>query len=239
MYGLDVDAAAQAHALAEWPRESVGYVVGDAYVPQSNIALDPVREFAVADSAWSDDVQAVIHSHTISLDRAPGAADMRSQISAGVPFGILATDGNVATPILWFGDHVLDEPLVGRTFVPGVTDCYELVRAWMWQERKIKLRPFARDADWWERGGDLLAQSFEKAGCKRISVEDARAGDGLLMAIPATGIINHCAVLLGGGLMLHHRAGQLSRREPWSGAWRRLTRMVVRFGITNSPDSGT
>lgn len=229
MFGPDVEIAAQNHALVEWPREAVGYVIGGTYVPQENIASDPVREFRVADSAWSDDVRAVIHSHTTSFDWLPSKADMQSQLSAGVPFGILATNGDTTTPLLWFGDHVLDEPLIGRRFVSNVTDCYELVRAWMWQERRIKLKSFPRDVAWWERGENLLAQSFETAGCVRVAIEDAHPGDGLLMAIPATGPVNHCAVLLDGGLMLHHRVGQFSRREPWSGAWRRLTRMAVRY----------
>lgn len=229
MFGPDVAKSAQDHALVEWPRECVGYVIGGAYVAQKNIASDPVREFRVIDSAWSDEVQAVIHSHTTSFDWSPSKADMQSQLSAGVPFGILATNGDTTTPLLWFGDHVLDEPLIGRQFVPGVTDCYELVRAWVWQERGIKLRSFPRDVSWWERGENLLMQSFEAAGYVRVAVEEARPGDGLLMAIPATGVVNHCAVLLDSGLMLHHRAKQLSRREPWSGAWRRLTRMAVRY----------
>lgn len=229
MFGPDIENAAQDRALVEWPRECVGFVIGGAYVAQANIAADPIREFRVADDAWSDDVQAVVHSHTTSFDRSPSKADMQSQISAGVPFGILATNGDTTTPLLWCGDHVLDEPLIGRQFISNVTDCYELVRAWMWQERRVKLKSFARDVAWWERGEDLLMQNFEAAGCTRVAVEEARPGDGLLMTIPATGMVNHCAVLLDSGLMLHHRVGQLSRREPWSGAWRRLTRMAVRY----------
>lgn len=229
MFSLDVEKAAQEHAIVEWPRESVGYVINNVYVGQENIANDPIREFYVTEDMWSDDVQAVIHSHTVSFDRLPSNMDMQSQLSAAVPFGILATNGDMTTPILWFGDHVLDEPLIGREFIPNVTDCYELVRAWMWQERKIKLKSFPRDARWWECGEDLLAQNFEVAGWQRVAIEDACVGDGLLIAIPATGVVNHCAVLLDDGSMLHHRAGQLSRREPWSDAWRRLTKMVVRY----------
>ncbi len=233
MFGPEVEAAAAEHAVAEWPRESVGYVMGGAYVPQANIAADRVKEFLVADSAWSDDVQAVVHSHICfgSVDpirRAPGKSDMLAQLSAAVPFGIVASDGKAATPILWFGDHVLDEPLIGRDFVPGVMDCYELVRAHYWQARRIRLKSFPRDVDWDERGEDLLMRGFAQAGFVQVAPEQARPDDGLLMAIPG-GRVNHCGVLLGDGTMLHHRADQFSRREPWSGGWRRLTRMAVRY----------
>lgn len=235
MFGSDVQAAAQRHALAEYPREAVGFVIAGAYAPQVNVAADPGNQFCVAPEAWDDDVQAVIHSHTLTYGlpadrdaRAPSAADMQAQLAAAVPFGIVATDGEIATDILWWGDHLLDEPLIGRRFVPGVLDCYELVRAWCWQERAIRLPSFPRDAEWWEHGQDMLAQGFSSAGFVRVAIEDAQRGDSFLIALPAHGVVNHCGVLLEGGLMLHHRAGQLSRREPWSGAWRRLTRLVVR-----------
>lgn len=229
MFGLVVDAAAREHALRSWPHESVGFVVGGSYCPQENIATDKVREFRVADSAWSDAVQAVIHSHTTSMSCAPGEADMRSQLSAAVPYGIVATDGRCTTPLLWFGDHVLDAPLVGRTFVPGVTDCYELVRAWMWQERGIKLRSYPRDAGWWRLGKDLLAQNFRDAGFAPVEGGGIAVGDVAIMAVPVGKIANHCGVLVGGNMLLHHRANQLSRRELWSDSWQRLTRLVVRY----------
>lgn len=228
MFKPSVEVAARAHALREWPREAVGFVIGDRYVGQSNLSTNPVHEYAIDSSAWSDDVQAVIHSHTTDFDCAPSATDMRVQIAADVPFGILATDGKTVTPLLWLGDHVLDEPLIGRSFVHGVTDCYELVRAWMWQSKKIKLKSVPREQNWWDTKQNLIVESMAAAGCVRIAIEEVVPGDGLLMAIPLNGIINHCAVLLDDNMMIHHRAGQLSRREPWSGLWRRVTRMAVR-----------
>lgn len=229
MFGSEVDAAARAHALAEYPREAVGYVVDGKYCPQQNAAPNPRDAFMVLPNPdkW-DLVQAVIHSHT-NGNGAPGRADMAGQVASDVPWGLTVTDGAVASPLIWWGDHVLGAPLIGRRFVPGVMDCYELGRAWYWQERGIKLPAVPRDSEWWLRGEDLLEAGFRGAGFSRVGPEDSpRAGDALLMAIPATGRVNHCAVLLEGDLMLHHRTGRLSCREPWSGAWRRLTRLVVR-----------
>lgn len=228
MFGRDVEHAALVHARAEYPREAVGYVIDGAYCPQVNLAPAPERAFLVAPEAWSDAVQAVIHSHTNGND-APSAADMAAQQSSAVPWGITVTDGESAAPLIWFGDHVLQAPLIGRRFVPGVTDCYALARAWFWQQRAIMLPEVPRDREWWVHGGDLLRDGFARAGFVRVAADTARHGDGLLMAILATGVINHCAVLLGDGSMLHHRAGHLSRTEPWAGSWRRLTRMVVRY----------
>lgn len=222
--------------MDEWPRECVGYVVGAAYEPQINVARNPTHEFSVADSAWHDGVRAVIHSHAVlgnlgpeREDRAPSRADMAAQISAAVPFGIVACDSRATTSILWFGDHVLEEPLLGRTFVQGVRDCYELARAYFWQRRRIKLKGVPRDADWWEDPGqDLIMDGFRSAGFSHVGTDDARPGDGLLLA-PFSGKVNHCAVLTEAGLMMHHRGGKLSNEEPWSDAWRRVTRAVVRY----------
>lgn len=235
MFGRDVVEAARCHARRDWPRESVGYVVAGRYVPKENIAANPLRDFRVPDEVLPDDVQAVIHSHPVMgafpIDRdprAPSKADMVGQLSAGIPFGILADNSRDATDILWWGDHVLDEPLLGRAFVPNVRDCYELVRAWVWQKRRIRLKSVPRDPYWPEQGGNVLEESFRSVGCRQIGVDEARAGDGLLIAVGSR-CANHCAVLLENGLMIHHRFGKLSVKEPWSSAWRRLTKMAVRY----------
>ena len=107
-------------------------------------------------------------------------------------------------------------------------DCYELMRAYVHQTHNRQLPAVPRDVCWWEKGQNVLVEHLRKFGFFSVSEEDAREGDGLLFALPVSGVINHCAVLLDNGLMLHHRRWELSRREPWSAAWRRLTRMVVR-----------
>lgn len=233
VFDFDVDTAAKQHARAEWPYECVGYVVDNVYVPQKNVASDPLNSFKTAEP-MPDDVQAIIHSHAVSMltdpvaQSVPSADDMASQFACAVPFGIIAATKNTASEVLWFGDHVLDQPLIGRKFVPNVTDCYELMRAYAHQKYGAYLRPVPREALWWERKQNVLADNFRLLGFTQIDPKDAREGDGLLISIPATSVVNHCAVLIEGGLMLHHRIGELSRREPWSGAWRRLTRAVVR-----------
>ena len=234
MFGSDVAEAAKRHAISTWPKESVGYVIDGRYIGQPNISADPMREFIVDPAAWSPEVDAVIHSHPVhsfvaEIDpRAPSREDMASQRACSVPWGILATDGQQASDLLSFGDHLLNEPLIGRQFIPNVMDCYELMRAYVHQTHNRQLPAVPRDALWWEKGQNVLVEHLPKFGFFGVSIENAREGDGLLFAFPANGVINHCAVLLDNGLMLHHRRWELSRREPWSAAWRRLTRMVVR-----------
>lgn len=223
MFQAAEELAARQHAISEYPNEACGLIVSGRYVPCTNSAAAKGGNFRIAAqemlaAAQLGDVQAIIHSH-IKPEHGPfpSSHDMSEQQKMGIPWGITATDGISATPLTWFGDHILDVPLLGREFCPGVQDCYAILRAQRWQEKGIKLPDFARDAEWWTKGGDLFTEGFEKAGFYKIEKSDAAAGDVILMQIRSKKP-NHCAVLLDNGLMIHHVTGQLSRREPY-GRW--------------------
>ncbi len=102
----DVDRAARAHALGDWPHEACGVLSDGHYVRLPNIAADPAQGFEMPADTWlTHRPQAVIHSHNAQLHpHWPSRADMESQIAADVPFGIVSCDGEVTTPILWWGD---------------------------------------------------------------------------------------------------------------------------------------
>ncbi|WP_341774611.1 C40 family peptidase [Burkholderia diffusa] len=64
--------AIAAHALAEYPRESCGLIVGtaagDVYLPGRNIASPPMEQFALAPEDYADaedmgEILALVHSH--------------------------------------------------------------------------------------------------------------------------------------------------------------------------------
>jgi cell wall-associated NlpC family hydrolase len=232
VFGAKVETAAKAHAIAQHPKEACGVVSGGVYVPLRNVARDPLEGFALPRTAWAKHapVQAVIHSHVAPRHgRAPSAADMTGQMETGVPWGIVLTDGTGAWGPLWFGDHIIDEPLIGREFTHGVRDCYALVRAWFWQRRGVRLPDFARDDDWWNEGGDLYRDGFAKAGGVAIDASEAREGDVVLMQLHGVPVPHHAGVIEAGGLLLHHLPGRLSRREPL-GPWRRYVTHWLRYG---------
>lgn len=238
MFGTDVTAAAKAHALEAWPKESCGVVSGGAYVRIENVAADPSNAFEMQADTWTKYApEAVIHGHdgsTVVVSgihqprhaHCPTAADMTSQIAAGIPFGIVSSDGETASDILWWGDQTLDEPLIGRAFVPGIYDCYALVRAWFHQEKGVLLPDFARDDGWWNAGDNLLLDHFKDAGFSEIEAADVQPGDGYLMRLFSP-VPCHSGVVLDGGLCLHHIEGRLSRREPL-GPWRKRVTHWVR-----------
>ncbi len=228
MFGPEVDTAARAHALAEFPRESCGIVVDGRYIPLPNIAKKP-DDFEVSAEAWvaHGTVQGVVHSHGPQFGLAPSANDMQHQISTNVPWGITLTDGVGASKVLWWGDFRLDEPLLGRIFVHGVTDCYSAIRAWRWQNKQTILLDFPRNNLWWEDSQDLYNEGFPKAGYRQIAESEAAVGDVCLINFRSK-VPNHGGTLVEGGLLYHHLQNRLSCREP-IGRWRQMISKWLRY----------
>lgn len=229
MFGPGVEEAARAHAIAAFPNESCGVVVGGVYIAAQNVAADPTRHFRMPDDAWISHgaVEAVIHSHGPAFPWAPSADDMRHQIATNIPWGIVRTDGSGASRVLWWGDFRLDEPLLGRIFIPGVTDCYGAIRAWAWQNSGVRLIDIPRDVQWWDAGGDLYTESFAKVGFRAIAEAEARPGDLALINFRCK-VPNHGGTLVEGGLFYHHLQGRLSCREP-IGRWRSMISKWLRY----------
>lgn len=222
MFGPDIDTAARDHAKAQFPKESCGLVVEGTYLPSDNIASDPLHDFRMADDAFTahGKVDGVVHSHAQGSPFSPSGSDMQHQISTDVPWGIVLTDGKAASPVLWWGDFRLDEPLLGRRFVHGVTDCYSAIRAWRWQNLKVKLPDFPRDDQWWTKGSNLYTEGFPKAGYRAIPESEAKVGDVCLINFRSK-VPNHGGTLVEGGLLYHHLQNRLSCREP-IGRWRSM-----------------
>ncbi len=221
-----------AHAEAEYPRESCGLVVlvadGARYLPRANTADDPERDFRIspqgyAGAAKQGQVLAVIHSHPRGPQR-PSESDMAGQIASRLPWAIVpmvATEGGRARAQhpLWWGPTVPVAPLLEREFVVGLADCYALARDWYRTQGGAELPDFARpdNDEWWQQGRSIIADQLALAGFARCDdpAPDGIGlpGDGFVMQIGSS-VPNHVAVYVGGGLLLHHLRGRLSRREP-------------------------
>lgn len=218
----------QAHGEAEFPRESCGLVIetasGVCYLPRANSAEDPQADFRISPQAYAGAARqgrilAVVHSHP-DCPSHPSESDMAGQLASNLPWAIVPVlgtqegTGHSLRP-LWWGPGVPVAPLLEREFVHGLADCYACARDWYRTERGITLPDFARPDAWWEKGGNLLVAQLASAGFVRCddSDEPEQVGDGFIMQIQSQ-VPNHCAVYLGGGLILHHLANRLSRTEP-------------------------
>lgn len=236
----DATAAMLAHAEAEYPRESCGFLISlegaVQYLPRTNSAENPEADFRISPQAYAGAsrqgrILAVVHSHPGGPGH-PSESDMAGQLASGLPWALIpvlpcATGGAHAQRPLWWGPDVPVAPLLEREFIHGLADCYALARDWYRTEGGVTLPDFARPDAWWGRGGDVLVANLTAAGFARTD-EPEQIGDGYIMQIQSP-VPNHCAVYVGGGLLLHHLANRLSRREPVH-RWRALILYRVRLG---------
>lgn len=238
-------AAAEAHAASEAPREACGLLVATRgrlrYLPAENVADDPREGFtipAVAFEAAEDigEVVAVVHSHP-GASSTPSQADEAGHRGSCLAWWILGDDGWHHMPAAGAA------PYAGRPFVYGEHDCLELVRAWFWRERGIFIAAREELAagqdfsyEWWLRGGDLYRQLFAAAGFEAST--DTRPGDVLLMQVGAP-VPNHIGIMLPGGRILHHLDGRISGTEPYDRFYRERTIHVLRHvGTPQDPPPG-
>lgn len=250
MFKQAIIAAAKAHAVAEWPRESCGLVTPEGYVACRNVSATPLGDFEIApEDLIAAEVLGVLHSHPCTdkriLLREPSAADMRGQMASGVPWGIIQSKSGWASEPLWFGDALPIPPLLGREFINGVTDCYSLIRdayrfgkagmkkqgmpGWPW--KKIALPDFPRDYAWEHDGGSLYLDNFAAAGFTRIAEAQVRVGDVFLAQIRTprnNPTPNHGGIYIGDGLILQHLARKLSARDV-AARWRPFITHWLRF----------
>lgn len=246
-------AAAMRHAETEYPKEAVGVISLDGeYIPLRNVSEDPENrfslskeddvEYATLDDEGNPRVAAIMHSECYGRDEinplliGPSREDMQQCVATKCTWGLVPCINGIAEDPLYWGEFLLDTPLLGRKFVPQVTDCYNFIMSFYWQVYNIRLPEFPRDWNWWINGGDLYQQGFQKAGFHVIDMDKAAPGDVILAQLRST-VPNHAVILLDRGLMAHHPQGMLSVREP-VGRWRTYAVTALRhknFGNNEPP----
>lgn len=242
----ELQATIAAYLVSCYPEEGCGFIVheagaADTFIPCPNVSETPRGSFmidvrlhvAIADQY---ELVALVHSHPDAWAH-PSDADRVSCEAMGVRWIIAsvlqhAGDGSPHVAA-WEEFEPVDyrAPLEGRQFSHGVLDCYTLIQDWYRLERGIELPHFERRDGWWDDGkSDLYTDGFESAGFRTVPPgAPLQAGDVILMQIRSrNGTPNHGGVYLGGGKLLHHPYGRLSRVEVYGGMWAQYTRRVVR-----------
>jgi len=134
-------------------------------------------------------------------------------------------------------------PLLGRPFVHGAWDCWQVCADWYKREWGLEFPTYAREEGWWEQadGPSLYEQAYEAAGFYQVS--QPQRGDMIVMAVGRTAHPNHAGIYLGadaqlpeehaqvfgpGPFMLHHLLGRPSEIIVFGGPWLDRTRLVLR-----------
>lgn len=251
-------ADARIHAREVYPEESCGLIVKGEYIRCDNIAKDPefheednkdctcrLCSFEISPSVYAqhvNDVDVIVHSHP-NGPHYPSKLDMEAQLQTGKEWAIIALDAErVSTrPVCWGGEI---QPLLGREFMHGVTDCYSIIQDAFalgkdklaeqgihgWPYDPINLPHAPREDGWWEGEADLYIENFERAGFEIVK-GDPRPGDVFLTSVRSKKN-NHGGILIGDGLIVHHLPERLSRREP-AGLWGRSANIWLRHKGTN------
>ncbi|MNO46262.1 NlpC/P60 family protein [compost metagenome] len=239
--------AIRSHAAAEYPRECCGVIVATGrrrrYVRCRNIASQPSEEFRLhpEDYAAAEDlgqVVAIAHSHPDATSQA-SSHDLALCEASGLPWHILSwPEGDLRT--ITPQGHT---PLLGRPFVHGVWDCWQVCADWYQREWGLEFESFAREDGWWEQadGPSLYEQHFEAAGFHPVT--QPQRGDLIVMQIGHTYHPNHAGIYLGGDpslpgedsvvvgpgpFLLHHLYRRPSEIIVYGGNWQERARLVLR-----------
>lgn len=231
----------RAHALREYPRECCGLVIAlndgtERYVPCRNIARTAGEHFILSPEDWANaeeqgEIIGVCHSHPDTSAK-PSEADLVMCENTQKEWHIISVgkDG-IHDHMFTFRPTGYEAPLIDRTFHHGVLDCYTLIKDWYKRERNIDLPDFERRDDWWkdDNNDDLYMRNFAAAGFEPLRAgEPMEVGDVVLMQLKSKKV-NHGAVYIGGGLILHHMVNRLSGRDVYDGWFQEMTRLIVRY----------
>ena len=219
------------HAVKESPLEACGVVVKVKntykYIPcrniekRDNFCCHPEDIFNASEQG---DIVAVFHSHTNGNNEFT-EEDRRFCNSSTYPFILYALPSDEFKFILPVEEVV---PLVGRTYIAGVQDCFALAKDFYKQKYGIDIPEKERWELWWKDGVNLINEtSWEELGFSSVSDGTLEEGDIVVMQ-NGSKYPDHLAVYIGDGKILHHCYQRLSKEDLYIGMWVRNTVYVLR-----------
>lgn len=222
------------HAMECFPNESCGMVIEGVYKPYKNISKNPKDSFKIHPNAYvanEGKIDFIIHSHVGNDENKndvghASKSDMSQQIATNVPWCIIHINqyGNYVRHYTW-GDQLPIQDLVGRPFSHGIYDCYSLMRDYYRVNNVCKLDIHPRNNWFWEKyklpdgtthkPEDLIMKGIKEVPHIWVDKKNLQPGDACFAMMKST-VVNHCAIYLGDGLILHHLYHKLSCREPFN-----------------------
>lgn len=212
-YFKDQQTDMEQHAKDEWPNESVGVIVNDAYMPLKNVSKAPHETFTIDPKGWigakkEGDIQAVVHSH--NNYRHASVADQTQQLKLGIPFVIVNLINKSVESVFSWGDTLPIPDLIGRSFHQGAYDCYSIVRDY-YRLHGIVLFNVPREYRFWDSDSNVITNNEHQAPFYEIDKRYATKHDVIVYG-EHRGKADHLSVIGDNYQVYHHFEGRLSSR---------------------------
>lgn len=208
--------------FAYWADGTWRELVNTGEAPRDMFALSPSDNRLLEQSP----PLVLVHSHCKGPDSArPSDEDTLSQFDAGYTWGIICVSGwtdnlgkhhfNSCTGPEYFGAHRPHEPLLGRSYLWGVRDCYTLVQGYYAQQGIVipsvpKVFAPLREAPSHKFAHKPFDYWIEELGLwDEIKPWNAEPGDAVTYRLTHH-FRDHCAVFLGESKYLEQRGTSLS-----------------------------
>jgi proteasome lid subunit RPN8/RPN11 len=227
----------QKYAQEAYPAEACGVIVSQGkkfqVVNCKNISAEPNLHFVIDPKEYSlaeelGDVVAIWHSH-VNIPPEPSFAD-RAGCDASETLWIILSifksdDGFIFSEPVYVAPENKEVPYIERPYLPGVFDCYGLVRDYYKREFGISLRNYALETNehrLWLPGHSYFVDKFEQEGFVQLFDAELKTGDCLLMQ-STDAPPDHVMIYIGDQMILHHVSGRLSARNVYGGYWQKHT----------------
>lgn len=221
----------QEHLRKEYPREGcgvIGIVKGKKkFFPCENVASDD-DDFIISSSDYlklkkSVDIVGIVHSHP-DASNTPSENDINNCNALGIPYYIFSypeMDLHIQEPAKNFN------PLIGREYKFGISDCFEASRDWLAQEN-INIPPRAPfEDDWWKKNLNYFTEE-NISSWGFVKVDSPKKNDVLIFQVKAD-VPDHCGIYLGNDVFFHHAENRLSCRESILPFWHKKIVGIYRY----------
>lgn len=236
------DILEQIHEIGakRYPHEACGFIIStgnkSALIETRNDSPYPKTEFLINPDEYSraEDMGEIIgiwHTHTDGTNT-PSEADLAGCEATGVTWYLcgISKEGDEFrfTELRTFEPNGYEQDYIGRPYVFGIFDCWSICRDFYRREYGITLNDYPRIKDFWLKGQPFFDEHWQHPGFVEVTGQEPQRGDVLLFQTDASGKINHAAIYLGDGQILHHCVGRLSRRDIYGGYWLKHTVRTMR-----------
>jgi proteasome lid subunit RPN8/RPN11 len=238
MIDADIKLEIEQDAKNSFPRECCGILLNidgkQAYHKCRNVALGhEEQDFIMEPLDYRDaedrgEVLAIIHSHPNASEQ-PSEADKISCEKSGKPWFIVSYPELKWAQIDPTG---IKQPLMGRSFIYGVSDCQTLFIDYYEEVLGINnIKYFPSEYEWWNNGKNYYEENWdswtEGSFVKIKNHREMQEHDVLLLQIISP-VCNHAAIYLGGNMIMHHLMGRLSTKDIYGEYFQKNTIHVLR-----------